>query len=229
MTKGFFITGTDTEVGKTYVSTWMMRAIAERGLDVAGFKPVASGGCLEAGVLKNDDALQLLAASTKQAPYEVVNPYCFEAAIAPHIAAQRAGQVIELAKIHSCYQALEKDVDVVVVEGAGGWLTPLASGQSFDAIAKELNLGVILVVGLKLGCINHALLTQISIQQSGCQLVGWVANGVDANYGEVAETVQLLQKEIKAPCLAVLEHQENINGAAKMKACEEDALFNTLQ
>ena len=207
MANNVFVTGTDTEVGKTYVATRLMRAIRAHGKAVVGFKPVASGARLESGVLKNEDAVQLMAENSIVAPYSLINPYCFEPAIAPHIAAEQVNEVIDLSTIQSCYQQLSESADVVVVEGAGGWLTPMGEGRFFDDMPCELALDVVLVVGLKLGCINHALLTQIAVKQSGCRLVGWVANEIEPNYLTLEKTITTLEKERQVPCLGRVSHQ----------------------
>jgi dethiobiotin synthetase len=173
---GFFITGTDTEVGKTVVATALVRALVSRGLRVAVMKPVASGSQRTPQGLRNDDALALIAASNVAAPYERVNPYCFEPAISPHIAAEEARIVIDLSHIQGNFSALAAEADCVIVEGAGGWLAPIGPRATMKDLADALELPVVLVVGVRLGCINHALLTKLAIEAQGARFAGWIAN-----------------------------------------------------
>lgn len=207
MDKGFFITGTDTDVGKTFVAAHLIRALREAGLLVSGFKPVASGSEWIDSQLRNQDALSLMAESSVCLPYEVVNPYCFEPAIAPHIAAQRAGKVIDLSVIKYHLDAHLAVSDVVVVEAAGGWKVPLNETMGVDDLAYESGLAVILVVGLKLGCINHALLSEQAILDKGCRLAGWVANGLSEKFDASDDNIDTLKKTMKSPCLGVFEYQ----------------------
>ena len=175
--KGFFITGTDTEVGKTVVATALVRALVSRGLRVAAMKPVASGSAHTPQGLRNDDALALMAAANVAAPYERVNPYCFEPAISPHIAAEEAGIAIDLGHIGRNFATLAATpADCVIVEGAGGWLAPIGSRTTMKDVVSTLDLPVVLVVGVRLGCINHALLTKLAIESHGARFAGWIAN-----------------------------------------------------
>ncbi|PCI21501.1 MAG: dethiobiotin synthase [Piscirickettsiaceae bacterium] len=208
MTIGFFVTGTDTGVGKTFVSCQLMHAIKNHGRSVVGFKPVASGAKVESGSIKNEDALQLQQASSIRVSYDLINPYCFAEAIAPHIAAERSNTNIELSKIKSCYQQLANKADVVIVEGAGGWLTPLTVTTGFDSIAESLNLQVILVVAVRLGCINHALLTEQAIKAAGRTLVGWVANCIDSDFQNIDETISTLEQKVSATYLGKINYQQ---------------------
>ncbi|PCI68513.1 MAG: dethiobiotin synthase [Piscirickettsiaceae bacterium] len=207
MTKGFFITGTDTGVGKTYVSTQLIKACRERQLRVSGYKPVASGAKWASGTLVNDDALALIQQASVPLPYEVVNPYCFEPAIAPHLAAEQAGVEISIDNIQSNYQQHTLNTDVVIVEGAGGWKVPLGDDLGFDVIPSALDIPVVLVVGLKLGCINHALLSEEAIMNSGCQLIGWVANDHTDDFQALGENMDSLKKRMKTPCIGFFEYQ----------------------
>jgi dethiobiotin synthetase len=176
-TKGLFITGTDTEVGKTVVATALVRAFVSRGLRVAAMKPVASGSQRTPQGLRNEDALALMAASNVAAPYERINPYCFEPAISPHIAAEEASIAIDLAHIQRNFADLAAaPADYVIVEGAGGWLAPIGSRTTMKDLANALDLPVVLVVGVRLGCINHALLTKLAIESHGARFAGWIAN-----------------------------------------------------
>ncbi|MDD5058421.1 MAG: dethiobiotin synthase [Sideroxydans sp.] len=172
----YFITGTDTGVGKTLVSCALLHAFAAQGKRVVGFKPVAAG-CDDDG--RNDDAKQLLVASNVQASYDQINPYCFPQAIAPHLAARHAGVRIALPRILTAYQALAAKSDEVVVEGVGGFCVPLNEAQDSADLAQQFKLPVILVVGMRLGCLNHALLTLRVIAEYQLECAGWVANVMD--------------------------------------------------
>lgn len=218
MARGYFITGTDTDVGKTYVAQCLIKAFREQNYLIAGFKPVASGGRYSGGRLQNEDAELLMQQSNVKIPYELINPYCFEPAIAPHIAAKRQDCVVSLDVIKSSYQQIAKQSDVVIVEGAGGWCVPLSESLSFNEIPAELDLPVILVVGLKLGCINHALLTQAAILQTGCKLAGWVANEVHLGFEEKKENINFLKKNLQAPFLGTInfDAQNNIANSYKI-------------
>jgi dethiobiotin synthetase len=170
--KGFFVTGTDTGVGKTVVSAALTRALVARGLRVAVMKPVASGSDPRPQGLRNGDALTLMAAANLTAPYEVVNPYCFLPAIAPHIAAREAGVAIDLTLLRSRFDSLAAASDCVIVEGAGGWLAPISDTATMADLAVALALPVLLVAGLRLGCLNHALLTRESLATRGVAFAG---------------------------------------------------------
>ncbi len=207
----YFVTGTDTGVGKTLVSCALLRAYAAQGKRVAGFKPVAAG-CDAQG--HNEDATKLHAMSTMPLRYEQVNPYGLREAVAPHLAAARSGVHIEFAPILASYRELAAQAEVVVVEGAGGFLVPLNDRQNSADLARELGLPVILVVGLRLGCLNHALLTVEAIRVRGLRLAGWVANGVDAGMALQAENVAALQERIAAPLLGVIPYMPVYDVAA---------------
>src|SRR5882724_1204043 len=155
--RGYFVTGTDTGVGKTRIATALLRAFASRGLRAVGMKPVAAGCERVDGALVNEDVTALMAASTVAAPVELINPYRFQSAIAPHLAAELAGETISLQRIGDAYVALAARADRVVVEGAGGFLVPLNEREDFGDLARLLELPVVLVVGMRLGCLNHAL------------------------------------------------------------------------
>jgi dethiobiotin synthetase len=202
--KSFFVTGTDTGVGKTHISCALMRQLIAAGYRVVGMKPVASGGQDVAGKLMNTDAQQLMATANVFAPYELVNPYCFEAAIAPHIAAQEAGIAISTAVILSAYQQLAAVADVVIVEGVGGWAVPINATQTMADVAAILKLPVIMVVGMRLGCLNHAMLTAQSIQASSVQLAAWVANTLDATMPALQANIDTFKTTFAAPLLGVV-------------------------
>lgn len=206
MPDGYFITGTDTEVGKTLISLGLLRRLRDQGHRVAGMKPVASGATPSADGLRNEDALALQRASSQPPDYELVNPYCFEPPVAPHIAARRAGMSIELDRILDAWRRLAARTDRVVVEGVGGWLVPLDRHHTVADLAQALGLPVILVVGLRLGCINHALLTAQSIRRAGVPFAGWVANGLDPAMAETEANIAAIGSRLEAPLLAEVPH-----------------------
>lgn len=197
---GFFVTGTDTEVGKTRISIALVDLLKQHVKRVAVMKPIASGCEKTTQGLRNDDAMQLQQHANVALPYNMINPYAFEPAIAPHIAAKKNKIDIDLTRIKQSFDAISQQADAVIVEGAGGWLVPLNSTQTMADLAIALDLPIILVVNLKLGCINHALLTVKAIESSGLTLHGWVANQIEPNE-QAEEIVKTLQYSISAPCL----------------------------
>jgi len=204
---GFFITGTDTGSGKTYVTVLLARQLIAQGYRVAALKPVASGATWVAGELRNADALQLQAASNVELSYAEVNPYCFEQSIPPHLAASQQQLEIDLAVIAKQVSHAQSRADIVLVEGVGGWLAPLRTDATVADLARLVRLPVLLVVGLRLGCLNHALLSVAAILNSGCELVGWIANAIDPNYAVTKETIDYLGSHIQAPCVGVISYQ----------------------
>ena len=198
----YFITGTDTDVGKTYIASALVRYFVQQGQTAVGMKPIAAGCEKINGALRNADVSALLAASNFAARLEDVNPYAFEPAIAPHIAAEQVGVTVSLSKIKHAFDTLQLQADVVIVEGAGGFRVPINREQTMADLAAQLNLPVIMVVGIRLGCINHALMTAGSIKAAGLNLAGWVANRIDPDMPALAENVQTLKAMIKAPCIA---------------------------
>jgi dethiobiotin synthetase len=200
--QAFFVTGTDTDVGKTYIAAALLRHFAQQGKVVVGMKPLAAGCQKENGELRNADVGSLVAASNVDADLALINPYAFEPAIAPHIAAEQAGVTVSLSKIKQAFDALQSQADVVIVEGAGGFRVPINREQTMADLAVQLNLPVIMVVGIRLGCINHALMTAGSIKAAGLNLAGWVANRIDPDMPALEENVQTLKAMIKAPCIA---------------------------
>ena len=184
-----FITGTDTGVGKTVVAAALIRALAREGLRVAAMKPVAAGASMTAAGLRNADALALMPAANVTAPYETVNPYCFAAPISPHIAAHDAGIVVDIELLRRRFNELKSAADCVVVEGAGGWLTPISAGASMADVAAALALPAVLVVGLKLGCLNHTFLTARALSAHGVPLAGWVGNSIDPAFERAADNI----------------------------------------
>lgn len=211
MSRGFFITGTDTDVGKSWVTAGLMAKLQQQGHSVVGMKPVASG-CRETPEgLRNADALLLQRQASHAVDYPLINPYAFRPAIAPHLAAEQAGQRIKIGKITERFIQLKGMADGVVVEGVGGWLVPLNDVETVADLALALQLPVILVVGLRLGCINHALLTAEAIRASGCTLAGWVANTVDPQMALPQETVEAIARRINAPLLGTIPHEKQID------------------
>ena len=205
---GFFVTGTDTGVGKTLVACALLHAFAARGKTTVGMKPIASGGEPGASGFVNGDVEQLLAAGNVDAAREEINPYCFAPPIAPHIAAEQVGVRIELERIGRAFHALVARAQVVVVEGIGGFRVPLGADGDTAQLAVRLALPVVLVVGMRLGCINHALLTAEAIASRGLRLAGWVANHIDPEMVAATENVHALQQRISAPLLARIEHAD---------------------
>ena len=208
MARGIFITGTDTGVGKTLISCALIQSLVGKGLKVVGMKPVASGGEPSPSGLRNEDALALQHLANVAVDYSFINPYCFAPAIAPHLAARQVGQPIELARLLDAYGQLEKLADIVVVEGAGGWRVPSEPTGYLSDFPEALKLDVILVVGLRLGCLNHALLTAQVIKSGPCQLVGWVGNQLEPVFPEVDANVQTLAQRLEVPCLGVVPYME---------------------
>lgn len=204
MSAGCFVTGTDTGVGKTVVSVGLMRAFKDRGARVAAMKPVASGCRLHEGMLYNDDALRLQAEGSVGLPYGAVNPYAFEPPIAPHLAAADSGCRISIARIAEAFQGVAAQVETVVVEGVGGWRVPLDERDTVAELAAALRLPVVLVVGIRLGCLNHALLTVESIYRCGVALGGWVANRIDPGCERADDNVRTLCRLVPAPLLGDL-------------------------
>lgn len=209
MQQSYFVVGTDTNVGKTYVASALLRYFVSSGKRAVGMKPIASGCELSAhgiwqGQLVNDDVVALYEAGNVPAALELINPYHFVPAIAPHIAAEKVGVEIDVDLILRSYHTLAEMADVVVVEGAGGFFVPVNNQQTLADLAVKLQLPIILVVGMRLGCINHALLTVEAIQSRGLTLAGWVANQVEPDMPMFAENLVSLQQRIAAPCLSVV-------------------------
>lgn len=215
--KSLFVTGTDTGVGKTLVSAALTRALVARGLRVAVMKPVASGSEPTPDGPRNSDALTLMAAANVPAPYEVVNPYCFLPPISPHIAAREAHVTIDLAFLRSRFGSLAAASDCVIVEGAGGWLAPISDTATMADLAAALALPVLLVVGLRLGCLNHALLTRESLATRGVAFAGWIANGIDPQLDRPAENLATLTARLGEPPLARIPFLDRGLGIADLR------------
>lgn len=206
-TRGVFITGTDTEVGKTVVATAMVRALVQAGHRIAGMKPIAAGADPTPDGPQNADAAALRAAANVPATYETVNPYCLELPGSPHIAAEKARISIKLAPIVQAYGQLTRASDLVIVEGAGGWYAPINETETMADIPAALDVPVILVVGLRLGCLNHALLTAEAIEARGLQCVGWIGNHLQPRFEHAAENLATLEARLDAPLLDVVPYQ----------------------
>ena len=216
MNRAYFLAGTDTEVGKTLAACALLHAAAGQGMRTLGMKPVAAGG--------SDDVAALIAASSVTAPRECVNPYLLREPLAPHIAARRDGVAIDIAHIARCFGELRGLADFLVVEGVGGFRVPLDDSRDSADLAVLLGLPVILVVGLRLGCINHTLLTGEAIRARGLSLAGWVANQVDAKMACVQENIDALRARLEAPLLGSVPHLAAPDAArvAGMLALPED-------
>lgn len=197
-----FITGTDTEVGKTFITAGLLKAFEKQGYTTLGLKPVSAGCEVTEDGLRNEDALALQQAATEKVVYEVVNPVAYEPAIAPHIAAMEKGKLLTASSLEGFVRgALLKPAKVKLIEGAGGWFTPLNYRETLADLVKKLEVPVILVVGMRLGCLNHALLTVAALQASGLRLAGWVANQIDPEMSRYEENLETLKQMIDAPCL----------------------------
>ena len=198
----FFITGTDTDVGKTLVSTALLHLARQKGLETAALKPVSAGCDHSEEGLRNSDALALQQTMTAKLRYEEVNPIALEPAIAPHIAAAQVGKAMDVDALSRwCQSILKTSYPFVLMEGAGGWRVPLNPKETLADLANSLNLKIILVVGMRLGCLNHALLTAEAIARDGLHLAGWVANQLDDDMLVVEENLATLAHRFHAPCI----------------------------
>jgi dethiobiotin synthetase len=219
----WFVTGTDTEIGKTTVTAALLRQIQAEHKVGVGLKPVASDAMQTPAGLRNQDALTLMASNAISLPYEVVNPIVFEPAIAPHIAAIQSGAPLTVQAVvkavESAYQAFVQPVDAVFIEGAGGWRVPINHQQWFSDIPKALNCPLLLVVGMRLGCINHALLTTEAIVNDGLSLSGWIANRIDPEMNAFEDNFQTLARNIPAPCLGILPYLNQVTTPLESFAC----------
>ncbi len=227
--KGVFITGTDTGIGKTWAACSLLHALRAANMRATGMKPVASG-CVETPEgLRNDDALALIAASDPPPErYEDCNPFAFAEAVSPHIAAAEAGREVTLQPIEDAYDTLTlMHTEAIVVEGVGGWLAPLSPSLRASAIPSQLRLPVILVVGLKLGCLSHAQLTVASIRSNDCELLGWIANRIDPDMLHPKENLSTLNRVLAAPCLGVIGHGVEPPSAAAALREAADAVVAT--
>ncbi|WP_342624008.1 dethiobiotin synthase [Pseudomonas alkylphenolica] len=225
MSPAYFIAGTDTDVGKTTVAAGLLHAAQLAGLSTLGAKPVASGCSAGAKGLRNDDALALIAQSSVKLPYEQVNPFAFEPAIAPHLAAREAGVILSVQALLDPMRAvLAQGADFTLIEGAGGWRVPLSDQANLSDLAIALKLPVILVVGVRLGCINHALLSAEAIARDGLQLAGWVANIVDPRTSRLEENLASLAERLPAPCLGRVPKLKQVSAEAVADHLQLDLL-----
>ena len=208
MSHAVYITGTDTGIGKSLTAATLLAALNAQDVRAVGMKPVASGCESTRDGLRNADAELLLAHSAGAPVYADINPYAFADPIAPHLAAADAGIEIDLARIGEAYARLSAKADATVVEGVGGWMAPLGADLMQDDLVRALHLPVILVVGLRLGCLNHALLSARAIRADGADLIGWIGSGVDAQMARREDNLATLHERLGAPCLGVLPHAE---------------------
>jgi len=207
MAPALFVAGTDTGIGKTHAACTLIHALRAEGRRVCGMKPVASGCVDTAQGLRNDDALALQAASSEPLPaYEQINPIALREPLSPHLAAAHAGVTIALPALEAAFHALAARYDTVVVEGVGGWRVPLGPKLLASDLPKAWTLPVVLVVGLRLGCLNHAVLTAEAIAADGCRLIGWIGNCIDPEMAAVGENIDTLHALLPAPCLGILPH-----------------------
>jgi dethiobiotin synthetase len=213
-TRVLYVTGTDTGIGKTWAAAALLRGLRAAGARALPMKPVASGCELRDGGRVNDDALALIAACGERPDYDMVNPYALLAPVSPHIAAAEEGVRIELARIQAAASALAARCEVLVVEGAGGWLSPVDAGLWQSDIARALGAEVLLVVGLRLGCINHALLSARAIAADGLKLAGWIGNRIDPALLAAEAVIETLREALPAPCLGVLPWGDDSGGDA---------------
>jgi dethiobiotin synthetase len=226
-TRGIFVTGTDTGVGKTLVAAGLVRVLAGQGHRVVGLKAIASGAEPTRGGLRNADALALAAESSVELPYELTNPYCFEPAVAPHLAAAEAGVRLSPDELVDWYGRATAGVELAIVEGVGGWRVPLHPDGFLSDLPERLGLGVLLVVGLRLGCLNHARLTYEAILVGNrCPFAGWIGNQVDAGFERLDANVATLERLLGAPPLAIIPPLAEPTANAAAKYLSDTRLFN---
>ena len=211
MNKAFFITGTDTHIGKTEITCGLIQFFKKKGYLTCGMKPVAAGTEDIDGKKINSDVHKFLSINTIKKPIETINPYIFDQAIAPHIASSISNQKVLFSKIHENYLLLKNECEYLFIEGAGGYKVPLGNDKSIDDLISYLNIPIILVVGIRLGCINHTMLTVDSIKNNHHNLYGWVANCIDPNMKEVDENIKYLVEHIDAPFMGKVPFQKEVN------------------
>lgn len=209
-----FVTGTDTGVGKTLISAALLHGLSRAGLVTAGMKPLAAGAEIRDGVLHNDDVAELEAASSLSLPRDLIVPYLLSEPAAPHIAAALENTLIDPQRLLTAYAQIAAKAEAVVVEGVGGFRVPLTDDFDTADLAKKLQLDVILVVGLRLGCLNHALLTAEAIAARGLKLAGWVANQIDPAMPHQHENVDALAQRLSAPLLGVVPFMSQASAAS---------------
>lgn len=205
----FFITGTDTDAGKTHVTSLLLKLLAQHKKRAIGFKPIASGCEMAFDQLVNADALMLMESATVSANYDIINPFAFAPAIAPHIAADNAGITLNVEKLSAAYHNIKQQgADYLLAEGAGGWALPINDDEYLYDWVKAEQIPVILVVGLKLGCINHAILTAAHMQSMGVKCIGWIANQLDPKMDEYQANLDSLKQRLSFPLLAISPYSE---------------------
>jgi len=210
MKKKYFIAGTDTDVGKTFIACGLLRAFERKGFSTLALKPIAAGCKVTEEGLRNSDALQLMENMSLECSYDQVNPFKVEAAIAPHIALAKEGRRVTVSQMEGlCKGVLIRNGDVCLIEGAGGWRVPVNEREFLSELAVQLQTPVILVVGIRLGCINHALLTAEAIRRDGLPIAGWVANRIDPAMSHADENVEYLKSMLPAPLLGDVPFIEN--------------------
>lgn len=210
MTQVYFITGTDTEIGKTHATCALLATADAWGLRAAALKPVAAGTDSNG---HNDDVVRLMAAANVVLPVTTVNPWLLQEPLSPHIAARRAGMEITIPPIIECFHAACEQTDLLLVEGVGGLYAPLSDTLSQPDLIRELDIPVILVVGLRLGCLNHALLTAAALRQEGLDLAGWIGNLVDPDFQAQDENIRTLKQRLDIPCLGILPYDREANAS----------------
>jgi dethiobiotin synthetase len=215
---GFYVTGTDTGIGKTHSSVALLHALRAQGLRATGMKPVASGCERIDGEWKNEDALALVAASDPRPAYADCNPFALEHPLAPELAARDAGVEVSLPPILAAHARLAAFADAVVVEGVGGWAAPLSANLMQADLVRALGIPVVLVVGLRLGCLNHALLSARAIEADGCRLVGWIANAIDPAMERAEDNIAMLAARLPAPCWGRLPFDPAADAAASARS-----------
>lgn len=225
----FYVTGTDTGIGKTVASAALLHALRARGLRAVGMKPVASGCEFIDGAWRNEDALALQQGSDPRPAYADVNPYALPAATAPELAAREVGVELALAPITAAYQRLAAQADIVVVEGVGGWAAPLSAQLDQCDLVRALDLPVVMVVGLRLGCINHARLTAQAIVADGMRLIGWIGNDVDPSLPQADAYFELLSPRIDVPCLGRLPYRPGVAAEKLAAALDCTALLASIR
>ena len=211
MSQAYFITGTDTEIGKTHATCALLATAAHQGLRSVALKPVAAGTDATG---RNDDVVRLMAASNVSLPERTVNPWLLTEPLSPHIAARHAGVEITAATIIETFHLADERTDLILVEGVGGLYAPLSDTLTQPELIRQLDIPVILVVGLRLGCLNHALLTAAAIEQEGLQFAGWIGNQIDPAFQASGENIQTLNERLKAPCLGILPNDATASASA---------------
>ena len=222
----FIVSGTDTGIGKTWVTVALIRAFLDRGERVLGMKPLASGCEVIDNELRNEDALLIQQAGWQAVDYSLVNPYAFKPPVSPHAAAAKEGVQVSLKTILECYEILQGQADRVIIEGVGGWRVPFSDELSLKDLVKALELPVIMVVGLKLGCINHALLTAEALDRDGIELRAWVANQLESDYLMQDATMRTLETSIPAPMLGLTPCLQTLQPDKLAEALDVDVLID---